>query len=312
MAPYASSQERALPGLPLPVLQPSELVVAPADAVPGGWAGAPSAVAADGVIYLAYRLRRPVGQGRGYGNVVALSRDGVQVETVCEVFSEQFGAASLERPALVRTPQGRWRLYVSCATPESKHWRVDLLEADTPEGLASAVPVTVLPGSGEVAVKDPVVALVDGTWHLWASVHPLDSWDDADRMTTDYATSPDGVFWTWHGTVLSGRAGRWDARGVRVTSVVVQGDRLLASYDGRASAEANWEEVTGTAEGRRGPDGLFGALTPTDGEPLRSTYEPGGLRYLDVLHLDNGDARLYYEITRADGAHELRTELVRS
>ncbi|WP_289032471.1 hypothetical protein, partial [uncultured Arsenicicoccus sp.] len=34
---------------------------------------------------------------------------------------ESFGAASLERPALVRLDDG-WRLYFSCATPGSKHW----------------------------------------------------------------------------------------------------------------------------------------------------------------------------------------------
>ena len=68
------------------------------------------------------------------------------------------------------------RLYVkSCATPGTKHWWVELLEADTPDGLAAAAPTTVLPGDagpGGWAVKDPVVQSHGGRWHLWASVHP--------------------------------------------------------------------------------------------------------------------------------------------
>jgi hypothetical protein len=284
----------------LPALTGATLAVAPPEGGPGAWAGGPSALAADGQVYLAYRLRRPIGAGRGYRNVVAVSDDGVRFAEVCHVDRERFGAESLERPALVRTADGRWRLYVSCATPDSKHWRVDLLEAATPEGLADAPAVTVLPGSDEVAVKDPVVVEHGGRWHLWASVHPLESWDDADRMTTDYATSNDGVAWTWHGTVLRGRAGEWDARGVRVTSVVVDGEEIVATYDGRATAEQNWEEHTGLATGRL--DGaLLGPLTATAGPPLSSPHPPGGLRYVSVLSLPDGGTRLYYEaLDRAD------------
>jgi hypothetical protein len=296
--------------MPLPSLRGAHVVVAPTDRQPGSWAGGPSALHNGGRFYLAYRLRRPIGQGRGYRNVVAVSDDGLHFDKLVHVERDQFGAESLERPALVVTADGRWRLYVSCATANSKHWRVDVLEAATPAELATATPQTVLAGSNEVAVKDPVIVWDGGQWHLWASVHPLESWDNADRMTTDYATSPDGLDWTWHGTVLAGRGGEWDSRGVRVSSVLVAGDDLVASYDGRATAEQNWEELTGVASARRNGSGRFGALTAVEGPPLRSPGGLGGLRYLSAVRLPNGSTRLYYEVSCADGAHELRTELV--
>jgi hypothetical protein len=319
--------------IPLPRWEDSVLVVAPPEPRTGAWAGAPSALHVDGTFYLAYRLRRPIGEGRGYANMVARSDDGVAFETVAVVDKDRFGSESLERPALVHTPDGRWRLYVSVATPGTKHWRVDLLEADTPAGLDRATPHTVLPGllpgadpreypgdhprdhrdrpdEDGFAVKDPVVLFADGGWHLWASCHPLEIPEQADRMTTEYATSPDGVAWTWRGTALAGRPGSWDARGVRVSSVSVVGDELLACYDGRATAAENWEERTGTARGVRLPTGLFGPLAAADLPPVGSPHALGALRYLTAVPLPGGGQRLYYESARPDGAHELRSELV--
>jgi hypothetical protein len=296
--------------MPLPTLRDAQVVAAPTDRQIGSWAGGPSALLVDGRFYLAYRLRRPIGQGRGFRNVVAVSDDGVQFQEIARVEREQFNAESLERPALAITESGRWRLYVSCATANTKHWRVDVLEADTPAGLASAVPQTVLAGSDQLGVKDPVIISDGGQWHLWASVHPLESWDNADRMTTEYATSPDGLDWTWHGTALAGRDGEWDARGARVSSVLVTGDELVASYDGRATAEQNWEELTGVATATRDADGRFGPMTALTAGPLRSPAGLGGLRYVSVVRLPEGAARVYYEITCDDGAHELRTELL--
>ncbi|TMR89039.1 glycoside hydrolase family 32 protein [Nonomuraea basaltis] len=271
----------------------------------GYWAGAPSAVAADGLVYLAYRLRRPVGQGRGYAVVVACSADGERFETLTSVTREQMDAESLERPSLVRLPDGRWRLYLSCATAGTKHWRVEVLEAADPAAFDARSRVTVLPGDPKTGVKDTVIVRRDGVWHLWASCHPLADPDEADQMVTDYATSADGLEWTWHGTALSGRPGLWDERGSRVSAVRFDGDRVLAFYDGRASTAENYEERTGIAAGTE-PD----ALTPLGEEPAAlSPHRGRGLRYLDIVDLPAGGARLYYEYTRPDGAHELRTEL---
>ncbi len=180
-----------------------EVAIEPPEAVAGAWAGAPSAVAVDGVFWLAYRLRLPLGAGRGIANVVARSEDGVNFETVASISKEPFSAESLERPALVHTPDGKWRLYVSCATPGTKHWRVDVLEAADVAGLMSASPRTVLAGSSDHAVKDPVIVIDDDqTWHLWASVHPLDTVGAEDRMTTEYYVSGDGLHWTHRGRAL--------------------------------------------------------------------------------------------------------------
>jgi hypothetical protein len=297
---------------PVPRWVSSQVVVEPPAAGPGAWAGAPTAVRVDDGIFLAYRLRRPVGQGRGYANVIARSTDGVNFTTVAEVGKEQFGAASLERPALVVTPDGRWRIYVSVATPGSKHWRVDLLEAASPAALVAARPRTVLPGDETVGVKDPVVLYDGDRWHLWASCHPLEPPEHADRMSTWYAISSDGVEWKWAGVALTGRPDHWDARGVRVTSVwpTGAGRGVLASYDGRATAAENWEERTGFAHGVKAETGLFEPLVANGDEPLGSPYPPNGLRYLTVVALPAGQYRLYYEATRPDGAHELRTELI--
>ena len=284
---------------PLPGMgQPAVAVMAPGSGE-GWWAGSSSAaIDDDGTFVIAYRVRTGAA-GRG-STVVARSPDGVNLTTVAHLDQARFDAASMERPAIVRTDEGRWRLYVcSASKPPSKHWWIDLLEADDPADFATAEARTVFPGDEQVGVKDPLVQRTpDGGWQAWICCHPLDEPGEEDRMTTAYATSADGVSWDWQGTVLSPRPGTWDRRGARVTAVLPDG---RAAYDGRASKEENWFERTGLARltGRRP-----GELEQLGDDAVRD------VRYLDVLPLPGGGYRIWYEARLPDLSHELRTELI--
>src|SRR3954468_16697668 len=123
---------------------------------PGNWSGAASAVLVDGVYWLTYRVRRPLREGRGVSVVVARSEDGEHFVTVAEVRRDEFGAESFERPVLVRRPDGGWGLYVSCATPGSKHWWIEAVDADEPAGLEHGRRAVVLTGDPPGAAKGPV------------------------------------------------------------------------------------------------------------------------------------------------------------
>ncbi|MGN6794069.1 MAG: hypothetical protein ACTHJW_16910 [Streptosporangiaceae bacterium] len=284
---------------------PASAVIVRSAAGSGGqsWVGSPSAVRIGDDIVMAYRLRDEV--RRGHAVEVARSADGVHFQTLVSISKEQMACESLERPALVLTSSGTWRLYLSCATAGTKHWRVELIEANSPEEFDPARRRVVLPGDSTQAVKDPVIVEHAGKWHLWASVHPLDDPDHTDRMHTDYATSTDGLVWTWQGTALAPRPGEWDARGVRVAAVRFSDDGVTAFYDGRATAEQNCEERTGIAEGSE-PGALIALGTMCVGEAGHAGF---GLRYLTVVDLGEGYERLYYELTNARGSHDLVTEL---
>ncbi len=289
----------------LPSYDGAEVVVPAPGVGPGNWAGAASAVLVDGVFWLTWRNRRPLAEGRGVTVDIARSSDGVHFETVAEVSRDTFDCESLERPVMLPIPAaqgGGWRLYLSCATWDSKHWWVDSLTAATPEELPSGRRQVVLPGDDETAVKDPVITVAEsGAWEMWLCCHPLTEPGHEDRMTSRRLTSPDGLEWTDHGVVLSGRPGEWDERGARVTTPIGNG---LFLYDGRADAASNWYETTGLAkwDGNR--------LVPDVGvATITSPHSDGAFRYAAAVPLPDGRIRYYVEAARPDGAHDLITVL---
>ncbi|CAN5321893.1 hypothetical protein BH11ACT3_BH11ACT3_03760 [soil metagenome] len=291
-------------GTPFPLPGTGEVVTiatAPG-AGPGYWAGAPGVAAhPDGGFVVAYRVRN--GHDGVDENVIALAPDGVTLTEVSRFPATRFeGGRWVERPAIVELPDGSWRLYVCVGGPASKMWWVEMIDARSLDELATAPSTRTLELDDLHAVKDPIVTHVggdvpgEGVWHAWPTIHLLDEPGDEDRMNSAYATSVDGLEWTWHGTVLEGRAGEWDARGARLTSILPDG---RAAYDGRASAAENWFEKSGIAV----PD--------DDGIRFNGTGGPiADLRYLTVMPLDDGGYRLWYEARLDDESHELRTELI--
>jgi hypothetical protein len=279
----------------LPRWENSQLVLQAAPGA-GNWIGAASALVNDGYIYLAYRDRHPVDKGRGNRAYVARSPidNGINFETLCAIDKAAMDAESLERPALDVTPDGHWDLYLSCATFNSKHWRIEKLRASRPEDFSPATRETVFPGSAEFGIKDPVLLRDQDhgqDLRIWATLHPLTEGDEnADQMISVDA-------FTWE-RVMVPEPGTWYSRGMRITAVLGE----HAYFDGRESAEQNFEERTGIAKWN-------GSRYVAEAGPVSSPFGGGALRYVSVIRLPDGALRMYYESATEHGSHELRTEL---
>jgi hypothetical protein len=289
---------------------------------PGWWAGAPGACLVDGRIYLVYRLRRPQ-PVRGGDVQIAVSDDGEHFETIWRTTKAALGTPSIERNALVRTDTGAWRLYLSFVDPADGRWRIDMLEAASPDAfdVHRRAPALTAGSIGAEGVKDPWLCRVNGVWHMLVSFVPTPPAlpDDpqamhatADIYNTGYsrsltglATSTDAVSWTWEGAVLTPPQSGWDAYATRINTAVAAGPLWVGYYDGSASVAENYEERCGLAVSR---DLRRWHRLSEEGPAIGSAGGPGAVRYVEAIQTEAW-TRYYYEYTRPDGAHELRTIL---
>jgi hypothetical protein len=294
---------------------------------PGYWAGAPGAYYdhVTGEFYLTYRRRRQRGTAsdRGYACFIARSTDGIRFDDIWTVNKEQLQSASMERFCLRRRGD-RWLLYLSYVDPADNRWRIDVIEAASPDGFetGSRRPALTPAATGTEGVKDPFVMQIGPAWLMFASYAAPAALTASQRAQahatadiyatgattypTGLATSLDGVTWDWQGEVLGVGAG-WDRYQARICSVMPAGHGWLAFYDGSADQAENYEERCGLALSQD----LTGWLRLTVRGPALVTAGGASLRYLDSVRA-GGTRYFYYEHARPGGAHELRVATVPS
>jgi hypothetical protein len=313
----------------LPSLEPGRGLVVrePERPAPGYWAGSPGILyeAASQRFLLSYRQRRPrgTGQDRGWRCALAASSDGVHFDDIWEIRKDELNSASMERFSLMPAPGGGYRLYISYVDPADHRWRIDVLEAADPGCFAipGARPALTAASTGTEGVKDPYTLCLGPVTYLFASFAAARPFTAEDRrrahstsdiyntgMTTHptgLATSLDGIGFQWHGPVLD-VGDSWDAYQARLTCVVPMGTGYVGFYDGSASARENYEERCGVAAS--GDLWHWERLT-TQRPWVVSPHGSGATRYIDALVMD-GQWWIYYEMARADGAHDLRLQRV--
>jgi hypothetical protein len=307
-----------------PLFDPTEgdTVCEPLKGEPGYWAGACSVLYEDdpGRFLLYYRLRqpRPI---RGGECRIAVSEHGISFTDIWSATQHDLGTGSMEKACLLRGLDGVYRLYLSLVDPETNRWRTDVLEAARPDEFSPRDRRAVFTPDevGVEGVKDPVVCVVGGEYHMLLSYAPKPravTLREAEAMhatgdvyntgltksATALAVSTDGVRFEWVGDVFSPPDGGWDSYCRRISSVLWTPPVFSCFYDGSASVEENYEERAGLAYSLDLRS--FTSVTP-HGPIITSPYGRGSVRYIDGVRVED-DFHLYYEFTRPDGSHELR------
>jgi hypothetical protein len=305
------------------MLRDAKVIYQPVGTEPGYWTGAPGVFYArdEKAFYISYRIRRPrgVAPDRGGEARIARSSDLEHFEDVWSVTKDKYSSASIERSAIRKGSDGVWRYFTSFVDPADGRWCVSVLKAadvrrlepSAARRLFSAGPL------GLEGVKDPWIFEENGFYYMILSVavrNPrtreeshatLDIFNTGDCVSaTGLARSRDLESWEWLGIVFAPSTPGWDAYCRRINSIVRRGEEYLAFYDGSANHLENYEEKTGLAVS----SDLRAWETLTPGGPaFTSPHASGSLRYLDaVATAEDETVFAFYELARADGAHDLR------
>lgn len=287
----------------------------------GYWVGCPGAFydETERAWYLTYRIRRPRGVAPDRGGEVRIARssDLKQWDDVLRITKDQYNSASIERSALHRGRDGVWRYFTSYVDPADGRWCTALMKAAKVEQLDPAQRKVIFTAAplGLEGVKDPWILEHEGVYHLFLSIAlptartsaashgTLDIFNTGECVSaTGLAVSRDLDQWEWQGVVLKPEATGWDKYCRRINSVARVGDRWLAFYDGSASEAENYEERCALAVSTNLRD--WRSLS-ANGPFVTSPFASGSARYFDAKFA-NGQWHLFYELARADGAHDMR------
>ncbi|MBM3211609.1 hypothetical protein FJZ33_05285 [Candidatus Poribacteria bacterium] len=311
-----------------PLFKPEEgiTIYEPPGKGPGYWIGAPGVIYDDdkGKFLIYYRRRRPRDEGadRGYECGISESSDGIKFNQIWTASKDAFGGISVERAAIVKTLEGKYRLYIGYVDPEDNRWKIDMVEANYPDRFDPKTKRLVLApescSQNVEGVKDPYILIVGGKYFMLVSYATVSKattgiHDTADAFNTGkissntgLAISSDGIHFTWMGDVLSPGTG-WNAYAARITCVLYAPPIFNVFYDGGANVRENYEEKTGLAISF---DLMRYYHVSDNGPILVSPHASGSLRYMDIVKLDES-IYYYYEYARPDGSHELRVSKVK-
>ena len=157
-------------------------------------------------------------------------------------------------------------------------------------------------------MKDPNAFVIGGMVYLVCSYMPIYEPADGIYLRSGVAISGNGRDFQWLGDVTPiGPRKEWDAYGRRIGALLpISSGGYMAFYDGAQTADENYEERTGLAfTSDLRTFHTLSLLSPA----LNSPESTGCLRYLDVLSVGH-ELFYYYEIARADGAHELHMSVI--
>lgn len=308
----------------LPLFDPVEgiTIKSPYGSGNGFWVGAPY-VFHDEILdkfFLYYRIRKPK-PDRGSEVRIAQSNDGIKFDDILSIKKQQLKSESIERSSFLRCLDGIYRMYISYVDPQTRKWRIDMIEADHPRNfdVKNRKKVFVSEDLGLEGIKDPYVFLIGRKYYMIVSyAEPLKNATHEDQLQlhksgdvyttgltthpTGLATSLDGIKWKWEGKILDVSDNGWDKYQARINSVIYVPPVFIGFYDGSASEKENYEERCGLAMSFDLKS--FESVTPL-GPILESPYNTKSLRYVDYYENDN-EIWYYYEFCREDEAHELR------
>jgi len=312
----------------IPLFDPAEgrTVKEPLGEGCGWWAGGCSAMydAAASRFYLYYRLRKPRELGRGVDCRVAVSDDGYHFEDIWHATKEAIDTQSMEKACLFKAGDDLWRLYLSFVDHDGR-WCIQMTEAAAPDGFdaTNRVPILSADDCGAEGVKDPVIYDIGGLLHMIVSYAPNPQAAEAGmaekmhgngdvfntgivKSHSGLATSGNGIDWVWQGDVLAPPASGWDQYCTRLNSVLYRPPVYIGFYDGSAGVEENYEEKAGICVSH---DLRHWERITVDGPFVLSPHATRTIRYIEVVPTETR-LHFFYEWTRPDGSHELRTNAV--